>query len=54
MRSQMSALAVDRENFSKEITEIIKNNPLVEIINEEITEIPTGPTIIATGPFNFR
>ena len=45
-----SALAVDRENFSKEITEIIKNNPLVEIINEEITEIPTGPTIIATGP----
>ncbi|NLZ74881.1 MAG: methylenetetrahydrofolate--tRNA-(uracil(54)-C(5))-methyltransferase (FADH(2)-oxidizing) TrmFO [Erysipelotrichia bacterium] len=45
-----SALAVDRENFSKEITEIIKNNPLVEVINEEITEIPLGPTIIATGP----
>ena len=50
MRSQLECLAVDRENFSKEITEIIKNNPLVEIINEEITEIPTGPTIIATGP----
>ncbi len=45
-----SALAVDRENFSKEITEIIKNNPLVEVINKEITEIPSGPTIIATGP----
>ncbi len=45
-----SALAVDRENFSKQITEIIKNNPLVEVINEEITKIPKGPTIIATGP----
>lgn len=45
-----SALAVDRDNFSKEITDIIKNNPLVEVINEEITEIPSGPTIIATGP----
>ncbi len=45
-----TALAVDRENFSKQITEIIKNNPLVEVINEEITEIPQGPTIIATGP----
>ncbi|MGI6509201.1 MAG: methylenetetrahydrofolate--tRNA-(uracil(54)-C(5))-methyltransferase (FADH(2)-oxidizing) TrmFO [Erysipelotrichaceae bacterium] len=45
-----SALAVDRDNFSKEITNIIKNNPLVEVINEEITEIPSGPTIIATGP----
>ncbi|MGI6608305.1 MAG: methylenetetrahydrofolate--tRNA-(uracil(54)-C(5))-methyltransferase (FADH(2)-oxidizing) TrmFO [Erysipelotrichaceae bacterium] len=45
-----SALAVDREKFSKEITGIIKNNPLVEVINEEVTEIPDGPTIIATGP----
>ncbi|HPW52985.1 MAG TPA: methylenetetrahydrofolate--tRNA-(uracil(54)-C(5))-methyltransferase (FADH(2)-oxidizing) TrmFO [Erysipelotrichaceae bacterium] len=45
-----SALAVDRENFSKEITETIRNNPLVEVINQEITEIPEGPAIIATGP----
>lgn len=45
-----SALAVDREGFAREITEFIKSSPLVEVINEEITEIPDGPTIIATGP----
>lgn len=45
-----SALAVDRDNFSKEITEFIKSSPLVNVINEEITSVPEGPTIIATGP----
>ncbi len=45
-----SALAVDRIGFSTEVTETIKNHPLVEVVNEEITEIPEGPTIIATGP----
>ena len=45
-----SALAVDRENFAHEITEIIHASPLVEVITEEVTEIPEGPTIIATGP----
>ncbi|MBQ4252751.1 MAG: methylenetetrahydrofolate--tRNA-(uracil(54)-C(5))-methyltransferase (FADH(2)-oxidizing) TrmFO, partial [Erysipelotrichaceae bacterium] len=45
-----SALAVDREPFAREITEIIKNHPLVEVINEEVTEIPQGPVIIASGP----
>lgn len=45
-----SALAVDRESFSKRITEIIKAHPLVEVIHEEITELPQGPCIIATGP----
>ena len=45
-----SALAVDREGFAREITEVIKSSPLVEVVNEEITEIPEGPTIIATGP----
>ncbi|MBR2701433.1 MAG: methylenetetrahydrofolate--tRNA-(uracil(54)-C(5))-methyltransferase (FADH(2)-oxidizing) TrmFO [Erysipelotrichaceae bacterium] len=45
-----SALAVDREGFAREITEFIKSSPLVEVVNEEITEIPEGPTIIATGP----
>lgn len=45
-----SALAVDREPFAKEITEFIKNHPLVEVINEEITEIPDGDVIIASGP----
>lgn len=45
-----SALAVDREEFSRRITEEINNNPLIEITLEEITDIPEGPCIIATGP----
>lgn len=44
------ALAVDRDNFSKEITDYIKNHPLVEVIHEEVTQFPEGYTIIASGP----
>lgn len=44
------ALAVDRDLFAKEITLKLKNNPLIEVIEEEISEIPSGMTIIATGP----
>ena len=48
------ALAVDREIFSKEITKRIKENPLIEVINEEVTNIEElakdGIVIIATGP----
>lgn len=44
------ALAVDRELFSKYITDKIKSHPNVKIINEEVIKIPSGPTIIATGP----
>lgn len=44
------ALAVDRELFSERITQTIKSNPLIEIINEEVTKIPEGIVIIATGP----
>lgn len=44
------SLSVDREAFSSLITEKIKNNPLIEVINEEVTSIPEGITIIATGP----
>ena len=44
------ALAVDRDLFSALVTEEIRNNPLIEVIEEEITEIPEGPVIIATGP----
>jgi len=45
-----SALAVDREEFSRKITEEIKANPLIEVIYDEVKEIMDGPTIIATGP----
>ncbi|MEG0519642.1 MAG: methylenetetrahydrofolate--tRNA-(uracil(54)-C(5))-methyltransferase (FADH(2)-oxidizing) TrmFO [Erysipelotrichaceae bacterium] len=45
-----SALAVDRDTFSKRISETIKQHPLVEVINDEVTTILDGPTIIASGP----
>jgi methylenetetrahydrofolate--tRNA-(uracil-5-)-methyltransferase len=45
------ALAVDREKFSDLVTKKIKENPLINIIEEEVTEIPKDEyTIIATGP----
>lgn len=45
------ALAVDREVFSEYITEKIKSNPLIEIVNEEVTSIDNDEyTIVATGP----
>lgn len=44
------ALAVDRDMFSDFITDYLKNCVNIEIINEEVNEIPDGPTIIATGP----
>ena len=46
-----SALAVDRELFSKEVTKKISNHPLITLKRQEIVEIPeSGPVIIATGP----
>lgn len=44
------ALAVDREGFSAEITRTLQAHPLIEVLQEEVTQIPDGPTIIATGP----
>jgi len=45
------ALAVDRDGFSGEITSRLHNHPLIEVRNEEVTEIPQdGITVIATGP----
>lgn len=44
------ALAVDRHEFAALVTEKVKNHPNVTVINEEVTEIPEGPTVIATGP----
>ena len=44
------ALAVDRDLFSKYVTEKIRSNPNIEVIEEEVLEIPEGPTIIASGP----
>ncbi len=44
------ALAVDREKFSALVTDIIESEPLIDLVREEITEIPDSPAIIAAGP----
>ena len=47
------ALAVDRDEFSRHVTEKIKNHPLIDSVCEEITTLPgadCGEVIIATGP----
>ena len=43
-------LAVDRGGFSKMVTERIRSHPRITVVEEEVTEIPEGPVIIATGP----
>ena len=46
------ALAVDREGFSKYITDKLKSLPNVEVVSAEATEIPEGEVVIATGPLS--
>ena len=43
-------LAVDRHGFSAMVTEKIRNHPNITVIDEEVTQVPEGPVIIATGP----
>ena len=45
-----SALAVDREKFSKSVTGAVRSDPLIEIAEREMTSVPEGITVIATGP----
>lgn len=45
-----AALAVDRYAFSDYITDRIKSHPLIEVIPCEVTEIPEGITVVASGP----
>ena len=44
------ALAVDRYGFSGMVTSEIRNHPLITVVDEEVTEVPEGPVVIATGP----
>lgn len=44
------ALAVDRNEFSRLITERIAAHPLITVVNEEASDIPDGNVIIAAGP----
>ena len=43
-------LAVDREGFSRAVTQAIREHPNITVISEEVTEVPQGPVIVATGP----
>jgi methylenetetrahydrofolate--tRNA-(uracil-5-)-methyltransferase len=44
------ALAVDRDGFSGDITNTLRNHPLIEVCNEEVQDLPDGITVVATGP----
>ena len=43
-------LAVDRQGFSRMVTEKIHSHPNITVVEEELTQVPEGPVIIATGP----
>ena len=43
-------LAVDRQGFSDLVTERIRSHPNITVVAQEVTEVPEGPVIIATGP----
>jgi methylenetetrahydrofolate--tRNA-(uracil-5-)-methyltransferase len=44
------ALAVDRDLFAGFVTEVLEQHPNIQIVREEVETVPSGPTIIATGP----
>ena len=44
------ALGVAREDFARAVTEAVHAHPNVEVIRKEATELPDGPTVVATGP----
>jgi len=45
-----AALAVDREEFARALTATLSADPMVEIVRGEVTALPAGVTIVATGP----
>ncbi|CZQ81510.1 methylenetetrahydrofolate--tRNA-(uracil(54)-C(5))-methyltransferase (FADH(2)-oxidizing) TrmFO [Trichococcus ilyis] len=44
------ALAVDRDTFSEYVTKSLENHPNITIHHDELTELPEGITVVATGP----
>src|SRR5215218_2545314 len=44
------ALGVAREDFARAVTEMVHAHPNVEVVRKEVTDIPDGPTVVATGP----
>ena len=45
-----AALAVDRGQFAEAMTEAMTSHPRIELRREEITALPDGPAVVATGP----
>jgi methylenetetrahydrofolate--tRNA-(uracil-5-)-methyltransferase len=45
-----TALTVDRGEFAQRMTDAIASNPRIRVVREEVTELPSGPAIVATGP----
>jgi len=45
-----TALVVDRHEFARRMTAAVESHPRIRIVREEVTELPAGPTVIATGP----
>ncbi len=43
-------LAVDREGFAAKVTQSLREHPNITIVSQEVTKVPQGPVIIATGP----
>ncbi len=48
------ALAVDRESFSQQVTQQIETHPNIQVIRHEMTSIPEGACIIASGPLTSK
>src|SRR5215211_5507575 len=44
------ALGVAREDFSRAVTEAVHSHPRIEVVRAEATDLPDGPTVVATGP----
>jgi methylenetetrahydrofolate--tRNA-(uracil-5-)-methyltransferase len=44
------ALAVDREAFAQRVTDAIEKHPNIELVRQEVAEIPATPTVVASGP----
>jgi len=44
------ALGVAREDFPRAVTETVYAHPNIEVVRKEVTDLPDGPTVVATGP----
>ena len=43
-------LAVDRQGFAQAVTKKLREHPNITVVSQEVTQVPEGPVIIATGP----